>query len=320
MRGLRAALFLSGLFTTSAVRSQVLPAQYQSSSRQFGIGSDTLTLFPPSGKTITIKLPFRLIGATFGPDGKAIYGVVFDGKATARPDPAGLSRIELNSPHATVIPGSIGFIIKSFAVSSRQDKVVISGSRQDTNGQHCGVFEIPIPVGDAKQILSADCHNRWSWDHLSLSPNGGQAVATVGSNADHDLHLEILDLVHGTTMSLGGEFWIGVWSPDGRWIAARSNGRVDELFLIDAANFSRRRPFGQAGALMPQWSPDSRYLLLWKEYLFRCGFSLDVDTPATLETLDIQTGKRSTIKNSRCQIDQGTTGWVREEIVRSPSP
>jgi hypothetical protein len=316
MRRLRATLFLCGLLATQAATSLELPAQYQSANHQFGIDSDTLTLFPPSGKTITIKLPFRLNDATFGPDGESIYGTIFDAKATLRPHPAGLSRIELNSQRATVIPGSIGILIKSFAVSSRQDKVVISGSRQDTNGRRCGVFDIPIPVGDVKQILSADCHNQWSWDHLSLSPNGEQAVATVGSNANHDLHLEILDLVYGTTKSLGGEFWIGAWSPDGKWIAARSNGRVDKLILIDAANFSRRRPLGPADVLMPQWSPDSRYLLLWKEYPFRCGFSLDVDTPATLETLDIQTGKRSTIKNSRCQIDQGTTGWISGEIVK----
>jgi hypothetical protein len=316
MRRLRVALFLSGLLTTSVVRSQVIPAQYQSANYQFGIGSDTMTLFPPSGKTIAIKLPFRLSDATFGPDGKSIYGTIFDPEATVRPDPAGLSRIDLNSPHATVIPGSIGFLIKSFAVSSHQDKVVISGSRQDTNGWRCGVFDVPIPVGDAKQILSADCHNQWSWDKLSLSPNGEQAVATVGSNAKHDLHLELLDLVHGTTKSLGGEFWIGAWSPDGKWIAARWNGRGDKLFLIDATNFSRRRALGLADVLMPQWSPDSRYLLLWKGYLFRCGFYPDLEAPATLETLDIETGKRSTIKSSRCQIDRGTTGWVSQGIAR----
>ena len=89
---------------------------------------------------------------------------------------------------------------------------------------------------------------------------------------------------------------------------------MDSLVLIDTTSFSRRRTLGSAGALAPAWSPDARYLLLWKYCLFRCGFSLDLDPPATLETLDLQTGKRKTIRNSRCQINNASTGWVSKEI------
>jgi hypothetical protein len=109
---------------------------------------------------------------------------------------------------------------------------------------------------------------------------------------------------------------MGAWSPDGKWIAARESGRYDKLFLLDALDFSRRRALGGAIVAEPTWSTDSRYLLLWKDYLFRCGIYPDLEPPATLETLDVQTGKRSAIRTSQCKITGGPTGWISSEIVR----
>jgi WD40-like Beta Propeller Repeat len=302
MRRSRSALFLSGLLIVSALRSQVLPAQYQSANFQFGIRSDTLTIFPAVGKPIKIELPFRRWrNATFAPDGKSIYAINYTDQREEN-----ISKSEFNPMRVTVIPGSDGFLITSFAISSRQDKLIISGSRQDTNGRRCGIFAVPMPDGNVKQILASDCANRWTWDDLSLSPSGEQAVATVGSNANHDLHLELLDLLHGTTKPIGSDVYLGVWSPDGKWIAARKNSDRDKLFLIDAHDFTRRREVGAAHVLVPAWSPDSSYLLLWKE----CGFFPGLDSPATLEKLDIGTGVRTTIRSSHCQIYHGFTGWV----------
>jgi hypothetical protein len=307
MRRLRATLFLSGLLTTPAVRSQVLPAQYQSANYQFGIRSDTLTVFPTIGRPIKNQLPFRLKDAAFAPDGKSIYGVKDESQEQAY-----ISRIEFNPIRATEIAGSSGLVVKSFAISSRQDRLVVSGDRPDASGRSCGLFEILIPDGTVRQLASSNCRDPWRWDHLSLSPSAEQAVATAGSNRDRDLRLELLDLVHGTAKSVGSGVFIGVWSPDGNWIAARENSDRDELFLIDANDFSRRRAVGGAVALLPTWSPDSHFLLLWKD----CGLHLDPDPRSTLETLDIRTGKRTTIRPSQCQVYHGTMGWISEETVR----
>ncbi len=308
--GLLPTMAISILLPFSTVRAQVFSEEYQTAVYLHGDHSDTLKIFPVKGDPIAITLPLRLADAIFGPDGKSIYGIRVERPENGLPVRRDIAKIDFNPIHSTIIPGGRGLVIKSFAISSRQDKVVISGGLQFSDARRCGIFVVEIPTGNVKQILSGDCHDQWSWDHLSLSPRGEQAVAS------HDRHLELLDLVQGVTRSLGNEFETGIWSPDGKWIAARESGDRDRIWLIDAANFSRRRSLGAAVVLMPEWSPDSRYLLLWKDYIFRCGFYLDVDPPSTLETLDIQTGKRSTIKSSRCKITAGPTGWISSEIAK----
>jgi hypothetical protein len=294
-----------GLTVSSTGQIKVLP-QYEVANYLSGPHSDALRIFPSKGNAITIPLPFRVRKATFGPDGKSMYGMIAD--------QPGLSKVEFNPTRASPVPGTNGFIVKSLGFSSRQDKLVISGNLRHAN---CGVFEILLPQGKTRQVLAYDCSNLWDWNYLTVSPNGEQVIATVGSNIEHELHLELIDLVHGTTKSLGGEFCLGVWSPDGKWIVVRESGPRDKLFLIDAVDFSRRRDLGGGVILEQTWSPDSRYLLLWKG-LFRCGMDLSglEDRPSALETLDIQTGKRSTIGSSMCQITGGSTGWVSSEIAR----
>jgi WD40-like Beta Propeller Repeat len=316
MRRLLATTALGGLIASSTGQIKVFPYPYEVAEYVAGSHSHELRIFPSKGQAVTIALPFRVERATFGPDGKSVYGIIVDSQKDVGRDRPGLSRIEFNPTRATPVPGTSGFIIKSFAISTRQDKLVISGNLEHTDGRRCGVFEILIRDGNFRQVLSSDCQDQWSWDHLSLSPNGEQAIASVSRNITHEFHLELIDLVHGTTKSLGSEFWMGVWSPDGKWIAARESGRRDKLFLLDAVSFSRQRALGGAIVLVPAWSPDSRYLLLWKEYLFRCGIYPDLEPPATLETLDTQTGKRSAIRSSQCQITGGPTGWVSREIAR----
>jgi len=308
-------VLLFGVTISLIGQNQHVPYSYKAAEYVSGTHSHELRIFPSKGQPVTIALPFRLGMTTFGPDGKSVYGIIADSQNGVGRDQTGLSRIEFNPARASAIPGTSGFVVKSFAVSSRQDKVVISGNHQNAGGRRCGVFEVLIPEGNIRQILNSDCLYRWAWNNLTLSPNGEEAIASVGSNNDHDLHLERIDLVHGTTRSLGSEFSMGVWSPDGKWIAARASSGYDKLLLIDSGDFSHRRFLGGGTALRPTWSPDSRYLLLWKEYLFRCGIYPDLDPPATLETFDIQTGKRSTIRSSRCQIT-GRTGWVSSEIVK----
>ena len=60
------------------------------------------------------------------------------------------------------------------------------------------------------------------------------------------------------------------------------------------------------------WSPDSRFLLHAVDRP-----ACPNQNPLALETLDIETGKRMTLKNSICKAGQGRNlGWVSSAIVR----
>jgi len=60
------------------------------------------------------------------------------------------------------------------------------------------------------------------------------------------------------------------------------------------------------------WSPDSRFLL-HAVYRPACPSQ----NPLALETLDVQTGKRSLIKDSICNSGSSRQiGWIRSDIKR----
>ena len=269
-------------------------------------------MLPSEGSSVTIALPFRLVRIAFALDGKSIYGIRSSGKYGMDRELPGLSKIEFNPMRITTVPGTAPFVIRSFALSTRQDTLVISGRRVDQDETQCGFFEIFLPSGTIKQILKTDCRYRWESFVLSVSPDGSQATATVGDGMDRAFHRELIDLVSGTTKSLGSDFPPGVWSPDWKWIAVLENHK---LFLVDAHDPSKRRSLGSTTVIEPEWSPDSRYLLLRKFALFKCGIYFD-DEPATLEILDINSGKRSTIHSSECQLSTGSTGWLSNEIMK----
>jgi len=145
-----------------------------------------------------------------------------------------------------------------------------------------------------------------------LSPDGSRALASIGSSHDNDLRLELIDLVHGESTVVSKQYWRGAWSPDGKWIAAETGS--NSLSLLSAADFSRVRGLGYGGN-NPQWSPDSRFLLVEKHYFSRCGFFLDVDGPATAELVDVQTGRRSVIRSSDCRMENGWAGWVHAGVI-----
>jgi hypothetical protein len=102
-------------------------------------------------------------------------------------------------------------------------------------------------------------------------------------------------------------------SPDGRWVADL-DGQRGKLVLRAASDPSQTKAFGPGGIMAPGWSLDSRYLLLEK-WQWRCGVNFDVEVPETLEILDVQTRKRSTLKSSRCQAQFGVNGFVSTEIA-----
>jgi hypothetical protein len=72
---------------------------------------------------------------------------------------------------------------------------------------------------------------------------------------------------------------------------------------MDTKDLSRQRILGHSEL---DWSPDSRYLL---------GVKICGPYSGTLEAIDIEGGHRTTIKSSKCQINQAATGWVSKEIA-----
>lgn len=262
-----------------------------------------LTVFPELGNARDVPLPFAVGFVAFGPDGKSLYAAAGFDPTQPNERRRGLLKIEFNPTRVTQVLGSLEFGILSLAISQHEDKIVISGRRVEGGSQTCGVFELSVPGGDVRRVVrSPDCNYRSTWTDLSLSPSGDQAVGL------HNHGLELLDLAGGTSKSIGSDFWTGAWAPDGKWIAALE-GKRSRLFLIDPSNISYRRCLGGTGGGV-HWSPDSRYLLLFKDQLL-CGFYF-----YSMETLEVATGKRSVVRSSRCKIEGGPSGWVDSGTVR----
>lgn len=134
---------------------------------------------------------------------------------------------------------------------------------------------------------------------LSLSPDGERAVAR------HNDRVELIDIAGGTAEPLREDFFIAAWSPDGKWLAALERGEKGHTILLDAKTLTPVRVLGPSEL---DWSPDSQYLLGMKQHDW-CG-----PYSGTLETINIETGERTTIKSSKCHVNQATTGWVRADI------
>jgi WD40 repeat protein len=262
-------------------------------------GHAELVIFPLRGKAL--KIPIRSAGGPFsyGPDGKTLYG-------QCTPDPVGprdpvkiaLCKIELKTVTKTAVSGSTGLYARDFAISNQRDRIFVSGNRRD--GDKWGLFEIAIPGGAMRQVLQQSGKGpKSSLGHLSISPDGRRAVATRNGR------VELIDLPDGTATPLGDKLFIAAWSPNGKWLAAVEKGEQGRTILMDAKTLTRQRTLGPSEL---DWSPDSRYLLGFKP----CG-----PYSGTLEAIDVESGERTTIESSECQVNQATTGWVSNEVYEN---
>ena len=263
-----------------------------------------LTLFPMAGSKVTIPLPadlrrdFRLIATS--PDGKAIYG--------QKNDPLGptnaIIKIEFKPTRCSVVQGSVGLgPIWFLSISQQPDRIFASGWSKRRGIGECGAFEIDPGAGTFRTLRAGvypDCGGGGG----DISRDGKRALGHQGD------HLSLLDLETGAAHSLGTDLKDGVWSPDGRWIAATSD--ADRIVLIDATDTGRRRNLGSSGGARLHWSPDSKYLLLSKSQL-RCALDLYFES---LQTLDVKTGKRSLVPSSRCEVGDGNVGWIDPAAVQ----
>jgi Tol biopolymer transport system component len=142
-----------------------------------------------------------------------------------------------------------------------------------------------------------------------ISPDGKYVL--IKSSRDEGNLLSVRDLETGAVQPVGRNMTGATWSPDGRWIAAIEGVSGSEnVVLIDATDTSRRRNLGRTYDTQARWSPDSKYLLIIKPQ-WGCGAYL-----WSLETINVQTGKRNEIKSAHCKIIVNSTGWMDLGTVR----
>ncbi len=269
-----------------------------------------LVVFPSDGKESSIPLPLTLQYVAYAASGKSVYATAF----TKNPDAKsfstlpGLFKIELNPVRVSAVPG-VGMVIDRFAVSRKEDRILFGASRSDAGRNVCGVYELDLSDGNLRSVLeTTDCRAGFPWRVYDLSPNTPEALISANRR------LATLDLANGKVTPLGSELSTGSYSPDGKWIAAIElhNPRPPTTILIDRQDLSRRRDLGGTDDAEVVWSPDSR-LLLHAAYRPACPSQ----NALALETLDIQTGKRLTLKNSICNTGSSRAiGWVDSKIGR----
>jgi hypothetical protein len=193
--------------------------------------------------------------------------------------------------------------VLGLVVTPRQDKILLIGA--GWKGKiGCDLFEIDLS-GENMKMLLPDFGCRVG----GVSPDGGKMAVPRG------VGLDVVDLTTGTSVPLGSGFWKGGWSPDGKWIAAlridpgreQPRPRPSRTVRIDANDLSRRRIMGGEADTEISWSPDSRYLL-YSEVMPPCPNK--GDDPSLL-TMDIETGKREIVRESRCKVNgYRYVGWI----------
>lgn len=312
-RRLPIAVAIAIVSALAAQGAEPNPGQYSIAaydSDGFGVNS-RLIIFPPGRREFSIPLPLFPRYVVYGPSGQSLYATAFkrlDAKSvTTLP---GLFKIELSPVRVNAVPGfDVFYAIDRFAVSRREDMILFGGARLDAGSKTCGIFELDLLDGNLRPILqTTDCKAGSPWRVFDLSPNTPEALISA------DRRLALLDLVHGKVTPLGSELWVGSYSPDGKWIAALELGPPgrSRTILIDPKDFSRRRDLGGSNDDEVVWSPDSRFLL---HAVYRAA--CPSQNPLALETLDVETGKRFTLKNSICNAGSGRViGWVSSKIRR----
>jgi hypothetical protein len=289
------------------------PAALVSRQTAGGHAGFFIAVFPPAGKEFEISLPLIPQWFAYGPTGRSAYATaLIETGARSFTDERGMFKIELDPVRVSSIQGLDAFgSIGPFAVSQGEDLVVSGGSKGNNYPvKSCGVYEIRLPAGDiSAAIETSDCRAGSPWRVLSVSPENTEALISANRS------LALLDLAKGSITKIEGQLSGGSFSPDGKWIAALQLGdpkAPSKTVLIDRANLANRRDLGGVEDAEVVWSPDSRFLL-HAVYRPACPSQ----NPLALETLEVQTGNRSLIKDSICNSGSSRQiGWVRSDIKR----
>jgi hypothetical protein len=270
-----------------------------------------IAVFPPAGKEFEISLPLMPRWFAYGPSGRSVYAtaLVDTGRGPITTQ-RGILKIELDPVRVSNIEGLDAFYsLGPFAVSQGEDLVVSGGAKGNYPAGSCGVYEIRLPAGDIRAAIeTSDCRAGSPWRVLSLSPEKTEALISANRS------LALLDLANGSITRIEGQLSKGSFSPDGKWIAAIqiNNPNPPRTILIDRSEPTKRRDLGGSEDSEAVWSPDSKFLL-HAVYRPACPSQ----NPLALETLEVQTGNRSSIKESICNSGLSRQiGWVRSDIKR----
>jgi hypothetical protein len=283
-------------------------------SRQTGGGhvEHFVAVFPPSGNEFEISLPLITQWFAYGPSGRSVFATALrETGPRSFTDQPGIFKIELDPVRVSTIQGLDAFYsVGPFAVSQGEDLAVFGGAKGNYPAGSCGVYEIGLSAWVVRAVIeTSDCRAGSPWRVLSLSPEGTEALISASRR------LALLDLSKGTITQIEGQLSGGSFSPDGRWIAALQLGdpkAPSRTVLIDRTSLASRRDLGGVEDAEVVWSPDSRFLL-HAVYRPACP-SQD---PLALETLEVQTGRRSLIKDSICNSGSSRQiGWIRSDVKR----
>lgn len=270
-----------------------------------------IAVFPPAGKEFEILLPLMPRWFTYGPSGRSVYAtaLVDTGRGSITTQ-RGIQKIELDPVRVSNIEGLDAFYsLGPFAVSQDEDLVVSGGAKGNYPAGSCGVYEIRLPAGEIRAAIeTSDCRAGSPWRVLSLSPKKTEALISANRS------LALLDLAKGSITKIEGQLSKGSFSPDGKWIAAIqiNNPNPPKTILIDRNDLTKRRDLGASEDSEAVWSPDSKFLL-HAVYRPACPSQ----NPLALETLEVQTGNRSLIKESICNSGSSRQiGWVHSDMKR----
>lgn len=274
-----------------------------------------LVVFPPAGKQVVIPLalPSLLRFMAFTPDGRTIFATI---NTTATPrtpghpgrlGPPRLIRIDLLPVRVTTVADLVGLgDVLGMVLAPRQDKILFLGAGWKGN-MDCDLFQIDPSGGEFKMLLP-----NFGCRLGGISPDGSK----MKIRDDFSLGLAVIDLATGDTVQLGSRLWKAAWSPDGKWIAALHEDppgeqplpRPSKTIRIDARDFSKQRDMGGEDDTDVVWSPDSKYLLYSESQPF-CSHGV------TLFTMDIESGKREIVKESKCKVNGSRRiGWVSLDV------
>jgi len=116
-------------------------------------------------------------------------------------------------------------------------------------------------TGDQRLLLRTDVHVA----QVAVSPDGTRLAYTDVSAANEIYDLYVADLRSGKQRRIARGLHLPAWSPDGRWIAARTGGdsaRLDVIAVDGRARFHIARLTYDETPVPPAWSPDGSRLLV----------------------------------------------------------
>jgi hypothetical protein len=315
MRKFRVAFVLATLAVPAARSAEPVafsPAALMSRQTAENHAEFFIAVFPPAGREFEISVPLIPRWLAYGPSGRSVYATALkETGPRSFTDERGMFKIELDPVRVSMIQGLDAFgSIGPFAVSQDEDLVVSGGSKGNSYpAKSCGVYKVHLPAGDVSAAIeTSDCRAGSPWQVLSLSPEKTEALISANRN------LALLDLAKGSITKIEGQLSNGSFSPDGKWIAAVeiNNPNPPKIILIDRRDLTKRRDLGGSEDSEAFWSPDSKFLL-HAVYRPACPSQ----NPLALETLEVQTGNRSLIKDSICNSGSShQIGWVRSDIKR----